>query len=609
MPLEDDYVEWTEQEIIDILEDELRDGFGADIDLTTSSVFLTLSEVMAALSKNQEGSIKDVYESGFLDTAQGQNLDNVVAIIGINRRSAIHSTGSQRFLSESAVTSNYTIQKGVNVQTRGDNPIQFETTQTATLKYLDGFESGSLSNYSGDVNTGTFSTVSTHPFEGSTELEAGPTADEHIYNTNVSIRRGSKTKYHVYAETDTIPTITFGIQDANNYYQAVIDTSLGELRIEKVESGSVTQTINTQSHVIPENEYLSVELDWNLTDNISLKVIDDNDTEYTVGGVDSDEEPWIDGFYGFKSLDSTGSKYWDEVGQMAVTANIRAKNGGATGNVGANSITVLPSPPAGVSSTTNIYPTGEYSQDGTGGDAFVIGQDREEDDELRERARNSVSSGGDATAEALISEVLNEVDGVTSVTLFENKTDTTNGDGLPPKSFEMIVFGGGSKEIADTIFDKKAVTSNDIGGIRGTEVTETVTAESNSQQFEIDFSRPSKLSVSMTMDIVVNDTYIGDSKIEDLIVDYIGGINNNSSESIGLGVGEDIYVDQIEDIVVGSDETGVIGFNTTASSDDIVTTPSTTTDGNGLQIVSVGANEVAYTDATENDITINTTEI
>lgn len=613
-----DYEKLSEAEIRAALESEFRTEFGQDIDLTESSVFTTLAQVLATtLNSNQEESLQSVYESAFLETATGEDLEKVVAIIGLQRRDAVHATGVQRFISDTPVTQNYTIQSGTVVQTDSDNPIEFETTDPVTFPYVTGFEDQDTVDLDGDTGSVSFNT--SDPYEGSAALEIGATSGTHVWHDSEAVQEGDEYRLRVQTGAGGIPTATFGVQDGSNYYQLAIDEPTGELRIEKVESGSVTETLDTNSALtIPTGKYLDVEIDWRINGDIQVEVRDDDEgalTEEdatvvgTVAGNDGDDR-WRSGLVGYKSGDATATKQFDESTTAATSANIRAVTGGTEGNVGGASLTILPSPPSGVDSTTNVFPTGTTQFDDLSGSPFIIGRNEETDDELRERAQESVSAGGAATHDALVNALLNDVEAVNSVTVFENKTDSDNTGtgGLPPHSFEAVVFGGDDADVAETIFETKAITARDYGGANGTLVTETVTAESNNQQFDIDFSRPTKLDVDITTDLVVDSTYIGDDELRNLIVEYIGGVRTDGTEAVGLGVGEDVRIDFIEDIIVG-DDTGVIGFDTNASTGDVTTTPAKTTDSNGLEIVDVGGNEVAQTDAQDGSITINTTEI
>jgi hypothetical protein len=111
------------------------------------------------------------------------------------------------------------------------------------------------------------------------------------------------------------------------------------------------------------------------------------------------------------------------------------------------------------------------------------------------------------------------------------------------------------------------------------------------------------VSVDITLDVVVNDTFVGADSVRDRIVGYVGGTKSDGTSVLGTGPSEDIYVDQIEDIVTGPDDTGVVGISSTSF------TPSTTTDPNGLDVVSIGQNEVATTNAEDGSITINVTRL
>jgi uncharacterized phage protein gp47/JayE len=601
------YRQQTEAEIRNDLEDELRAEFGADIDLTQSSVFSTLTAVLAStLADNQEESIAEVYDAAFLDTATGEDLDNVVSIIGIQRRSAIHSTGVQRFIGVDKADQDYVIQRGTAVQTDGQ-PIQFETSEVAVMDLVDSFESGNLSDYSGDVGAATVEADGSAT-DGDNVLTMDATNGAAIYKDDIEQKQGSVYHCDVRPTAGTQPTVIFGMDpfDASNYYQIVVDEAAQETRLEVVEDNTVTSTIDTAATTITANEFHEVEINWSITNNIGITVFDADDNELsTLGG---DDDTYTRGYAGFKSNDANGSKSFDWYTTSEVSANIRAIEGGVEGNVGANSIQQLVSPPSNVDRTTNLYPTGDPQYEDRDQNSFAVGTDEETDSELRNRASEAVTGGGDATHDAIVAELTNNVDNVSSVTVYENKTDidNTGSGGLPPVSFEAVVYGGTDEDVANALFDKKAITARDYGGANGTAVSVTVTADSNGQTREITFSRPTKLDVSMNLDVVIDDSYVGDDDIRDQITQYIGGALSNGSTTIGIGVGEDVRVDKIRDIVIG-DDNGVLGFDKSVDGTPIETTPATTTVG-GLDVIDVGENEVAQTDASDATITINTRE-
>jgi uncharacterized phage protein gp47/JayE len=608
MPIQDgEYVRLSEDEIQDALEAELQTEFGENIDLTESSVFSTLTGVLAAvLNENQEQSIGEVYRSAFIETATGRDLERVVALLGLQRRSAVHATGIERFEASGKVSQDYVIQRGTAVQTLGPDPVEFETTEPVALELIDDFEGGSLADYSGD--TGDASVVSQYAYEGSESLQLDAVAGAHIYDDSVSLDQGTTLHGHARPRAGTVPIFTFAVQNGGgDYYQVALDEANNEARIEVVEGGSVTSTIDTTTVTLNADTYYEMEVDWNITDNIGVSVKDANGDELaTLGGVDATYQT---GAVGFKSGDVNDAKNLDFYTTSAVSADIRAVEGGGSGNLGANTLESVPSPPAGVETATNPYPTGDTSYEDTSGSEFRIGEDEETDRELRERALNVASGGGSATHDAIVGHIINTVEAATSVTLFENKTDDDNTDsgGLPSHSFEAVVFGGSDAEVADAIFDKKAVTSRDYGGVNGVEVTETAVADTNGQERVISFSRPNPINVDLDLDLVVNDNYIGDDELRNRIVQYIGGTTADGSTTVGLGVSENVIIDHLRDIIVGASDTGVIAFDNSVDGTPLESTPSQTV-VDGIDVIQVGNIEVAQTDATDASITLNTRE-
>jgi hypothetical protein len=71
----------------------------------------------------------------------------------------------------------------------------------------------------------------------------------------------------------------------------------------------------------------------------------------------------------------------------------------------------------------------------------------------------------------------------------------------------------------------------------------------------------------------------------------------------GLSAGEDVIINELESRIQQLD--GIVGVD----SSDSTYTPSTVSDSNGLEVVSIGDNEVAETDGTDGSISITTTEV
>lgn len=86
----------------------------------------------------------------------------------------------------------------------------------------------------------------------------------------------------------------------------------------------------------------------------------------------------------------------------------------------------------------------------------------ESDAALRVRQAISVSIPAQTVFDATLGAVAN-LSGVTDVQGYENVTDTTDGNGLPPHSICVVVSGGTASEICQTILDYKTPGTNTYG--------------------------------------------------------------------------------------------------------------------------------------------------
>ncbi|MGL6014113.1 MAG: baseplate J/gp47 family protein [Shewanella oncorhynchi] len=103
--------------------------------------------------------------------------------------------------------------------------------------------------------------------------------------------------------------------------------------------------------------------------------------------------------------------------------------------------------------------------------AGAVGRSVETDEGLRDRHANAISVTGSATVNAIRSRLLGEVDSVTKVSIYENRTSTTNSEGLPPHSFESVIVGGDSQSIANKLWEVKPAGIETYGNL-SVEVTD-----------------------------------------------------------------------------------------------------------------------------------------
>ena len=607
MPITEDgdYVPLSEEEVEQLLTDALIEEFGSDIDLSRSSVFRTLVRIIARASAEEiSPTLQEIFEGSFLETAEGVMLDRVVEILGISRISSRRATGVVRFIREEPTHQTFTIPSGTVVQTDGEDPIRFETRRSTNIQLYANFEDNTLSPYIGNLGAFNVTDDSQFVFDGDFALEYDSLdADETIWQERTQRRthRGKRLSVQVLAPDGSVPRQLFGVADNNNTYYTEVDTTAGgegeAAHRLFVRSDGVDTQLDEEIITYPLGDYVENDIDWRLEGKIvsTLRDADDN----VLSTITATEEfTWLEGGFGFEN-GSTVNCYWDNYTSYTTSVNIRAMEGGVRGNVGANTLVILPTVPSGVEEVTNPHATGDFNFTDIDGDTYIVGRERETDDQLRERVRNTVGQAGSATIDSIASNI-REIEGVESVVVFENTEPTEDAENRPPHSFEPVVLGGNEQDIIDAIYETKAATARDTGGHVGVRVEGKAISEVTGQTYEIEFSRPDPVKIDLIMDVVVDDTYIGNTELRNRIVNYTGGQRADGVTVVGLASGQDVKIDQLRDAIV-NDQTGVVGVSS------LSVTPATTTDANGLEVVSVGDNEVATADATDSSIIINVT--
>ena len=101
-------------------------------DIYTGSVVRTLSESIALELARLYAQLEAVYQSGFVDTATGSSLDNVVALLGIERVEGGHAAGEVEFTRSPGSRGVINIPAGTRVIT-ADGNVEYETTASVTL--------------------------------------------------------------------------------------------------------------------------------------------------------------------------------------------------------------------------------------------------------------------------------------------------------------------------------------------------------------------------------------------------------------------------------------------------------------------------------------------
>lgn len=157
-----------------------------------------------------------------------------------------------------------------------------------------------------------------------------------------------------------------------------------------------------------------------------------------------------------------------------------------------------------------------------------IGRFVETDEELRARHAQTVRVTGAATVQAIRSRILQDVDSVTSVAVYENRTHLYVGD-MPPHSFETVVSGGLDQAVADKIWEVKPAGIETYGN------TAIQVLDDNGDLQIINFSRPQERYAWIK--VSVNALYTEEplpAAVVSAIVQAVLATGN------ALGVGQDI---------------------------------------------------------------------
>lgn len=184
-----------------------------------------------------------------------------------------------------------------------------------------------------------------------------------------------------------------------------------------------------------------------------------------------------------------------------INGNFTAETAGALQAL-AGTLTVIETPISGWTTCSNAL------------DA-VVGQDEETDAELKLRRLEELSLAGKCTFEAIRSSI-SAVTDVTAVVLFTNNTSTTDVDGRPPHSIDLVVEGGTNADIAAKMFDVVGAGIETIG-----DVSVNVTDSQGFTQV-MKFSRPTQINIWIELDLATDADFPVDglTQVENAILAY-----------------------------------------------------------------------------------------
>ena len=178
------------------------------------------------------------------------------------------------------------------------------------------------------------------------------------------------------------------------------------------------------------------------------------------------------------------SSIWTELGGYKATAATAAVSTGVI-PASAQSITAIDTPVVGVTGCTNWA-------------AAVTGSAIETDAALRLRRVLQLQQASTSTVGGIATSIQNNVTGVSSVAVFENTTDVTNGQGLPPHSIQVVVQGGTDADVANQIWNSKPA------GIATYGSSSYVITDSSGLPHTIYFTRSTSLPIYLAITLTRN---------------------------------------------------------------------------------------------------------
>lgn len=183
--------------------------------------------------------------------------------------------------------------------------------------------------------------------------------------------------------------------------------------------------------------------------------------------------------------------------------------------------------------------------------AAAPGNSVETDGELRIRQSKSTANPSLTVIEGTYGAIEN-LTGVTKVMPYENKTDSTDGNGLPPHSISMSVLGGSNADVAQAIFLHKTPGCNTYGS------TSVTVYDSKGLPNVMNFNRPAQAVIWVRLTLSVGNTWTNDYKllIQNSVAAFINAIDIdglivwsrlfNAAYSIGVPASQSYQIEVLE---------------------------------------------------------------
>lgn len=569
----------TQAQIIAEIEADLKltlgPAFTIDSDKAFGASMASLAERFALLWELDE----DIYGSQYPDTANDVPLDNVSALVGIERLDAIESTLEGANAAVASGDDGTTIDAGsvasvigvpttrfqslvdvllteavaVGALVRTSAPVIPATLYRATINGQDhDYTSTTLVTAITAVSTaGQWFEVAgdrTDRFQaGESFTVAGSTGNDGTYTVVSATLQGSDTRIvvqeavpdatadgNISLDDDDIDVARFLAEVLNDSYPIFnVDTGAKKFTLQGNQAPRwvATDTFEVEGSTGNDGDYTVVtstlvngDTEVVVSEVVPSAVADGNASNAATVNQPVNGIGFIDGQLQVRS-DSLLVTFAItvnanlQIDQVSAAMEMEAEDTGQV-QAPAGTLTVIETPVGGWVAITNP------------GDA-VLGRDVETNTALRLRRASSLQIAGAGTLEAIRATVAQET-GVLAAFAFENTGDVVDGDGLPPHSFEVVVDGGSDQDIVDTIWLTKPAGIQTFGSSSG------VATDSQGDPHTIFFSRPTLIEEFMDVDYERYDEEVfptdGEAQIAAAVLAF----------GQALGIGQDILIDRFE---------------------------------------------------------------
>lgn len=230
-------------------------------------------------------------------------------------------------------------------------------------------------------------------------------------------------------------------------------------------------------------------------------------------------------------LDKSTGSYWTlnedvTIGDNgSINAQFQCIEYGPIGNNSTNVITIM-TPISGITKVESLEDNN-----------LVIGRYAETDKELRQRRREAIQNSGAYNLDNIRSSIFT-LDGIIDCKYIENYEESTK-DGIPAKSFEIIVDGGNEEDIVDIIFSKKTLGVRPFGSSLYTR------QDSQGNIYKIGYTKAQHINTKLTINITTSgsqtDAWI--NTLKDNIIETF-----DETQKIGISVKNYTYYKVLSDM-------------------------------------------------------------